>query len=379
MRASPVQRARKLFRFVSIYGPGRALFKAAGRLRLRLAIPTLRRNRPDVGVIGCGQFAFATIGYFLRRHGRRIAACFDIDASAQASFACAFGVQVQPRSAEALLSLDGLSTIYIASNHASHTPYALQCLARGIDTYIEKPIAVSEAQLAALIAAQRRSTARVFAGYNRPFAGAIRMLREQMPVDPSRGITLQCFVSGHVIPPDHWYRRPDEGTRVCGNIGHWLDLLVHLLSWRGLPDRLDITLTQADAAEPDDNLAIGISSDRCDLFSVVMSSRVEPFEGINETINIQHYRTIAKIDDFRSLTIWQGERLVRRRFWPKDVGHRGAIGQPFGSTAQRDWNEVVQSTQLMLHVADMVRGGRRQSAFSFRESAARLAREIEAL
>lgn len=368
---------RKVARFIAIYGPGRTLFKAAGRLRLGSAMPTLQRTTPDIGVIGCGQYAFATIGYFLRRHGGRIAACYDIDAAAQTSFARALGVKARAHSAEALLAHKGLRTVYIASNHASHSPYALQSLARGIDTYIEKPVAVSEVQLVALVAAQRRSKARVFAGYNRPFSGAIRVLREQMPIDPGRGITLQCFVSGHVIAPDHWYRQPQEGTRVCGNIGHWLDLLVHLLAWRGLPDRLEIALTVADAAEPDDNLAIGISSDRGDLFSVVLSSRTEPFEGINETINIQHHGTIARIDDFRQLTIWQGERLVRRRFWPKDVGHDGAISQPFEGAMQRDWDEVIRSTQLMLHIADMVRRGIRQSVFSFRESAARLAREVE--
>jgi hypothetical protein len=111
----------------------------------------------------------------------------------------------------------------------------------------------------------------------------------------------------------------------------------------------------------------------------VLSSRTEPFEGINETINVQHNDTIAKIDDFRHLKIWKGEHLVRRRFWPKDVGHGGAIGQPFGGTMQRDWDEVVQSTQLMLHITEMVRSGARTSVFSFRESAAQLAREIEAL
>jgi predicted dehydrogenase len=367
----------KVLRFVGIYGPGRTLFKAAGRLRIGFSMPTLRRTSGGIGVIGCGQFAFATIGYFLRKQGARIDACYDIDATAQTSFARALRVKTQPCSSDALLALPGLSMVYIASNHASHTPYALQSLARDIDTYIEKPIAVSEAQLVALLRAQRRSKARLFAGYNRPFSGAIRMLRRWMPIDPSRGITLQCYVSGHVIAPDHWYRRPEEGTRVCGNIGHWLDLLVHLLAWRGMPDQLELSLAVADPAEPDDNLSIGITSDMGDLFSVMLSSRTEPFEGINETINIQHHETIAKIDDFRRLTIWQGERLLRSRFWPKDVGHGGAIAQPLAGAVQRDWNEVVRSTQLMLHIADMVRHGKRRSMFSLRDNAARLAREIE--
>jgi predicted dehydrogenase len=265
-----------------------------------------------------------------------------------------------------------LRTVYIASNHASHVPYALQALARGIDVYIEKPVAVSREQLRRLVDACAASGARIHAGYNRPFAGATRALRALMPIDAGAGLTLQCFVSGHRLGADHWYRRPDEGTRVCGNLGHWLDLLIHVLAWRGLPDRLDISLTCADDSEPDDNLSVAVRSDRADLFVVTLGSRCEPYEGIRETIDVQHGETIACIDDFRTLTVRQGARLVKRHFWPKDVGHRLAVLQPWGE-AQRPWSEVLLSTLLMLQVADMVRDGRRQSVFSLRRAAAWLA------
>ncbi len=369
---------RKVIRYTTIYGPGRTWFKAAGRLGIGARLPRLMPSLSDVGVIGCGQFAFATIGYFLRGQSHRLGTCFDINPKAQDAFARSLGVASTPRSIEAFLDHPGLRTIYIASNHASHTPYALQALARGIDTYIEKPIAVTQTQLVNLIKAKKESKARIFAGYNRPFSGAIQMLRKRMTIDPAKGITLQCFVSGHAIAADNWYRRPEEGSRVCGNVGHWLDLFVHILSWRGIPDKMQITLTIADPEHPDDNVAISISSDRGDLFSVMLSTRAEPFEGVNESINLQHHETIAKIDDFRQMTLWQGENLLRKRFWPKDVGHHDAILQPFRPNPVRDWNEVVQSTQLMLHIADMLRSGVHQSVFSFRDSAENLANEVEA-
>jgi predicted dehydrogenase len=243
--------------------------------------------------------------------------------------------------------------------------------------YIEKPIAVNLAQLASVLRAMRSSLGRVFAGYNRPFSAAVRELRHQLKIDPTAGLSLQCFVTGHKLGPHHWYRRPEEGTRVCGNIGHWLDLMVHVLAWRGLPDRLQISIACADIAEPDDNVNISITSDRGDLFSVMLTSRCEPFEGINETINFQHGETICKIDDFRRMTIWQGQRLVRRRYWPKDVGHRLAILQPFPGGASRDWHEVEVSTLLMLHIAEMVRERQWQSSFSLDGSWRQIQREIE--
>ncbi len=369
---------RKVIRYTTIYGLGRTWFKAAGRLGISAGLPRFMPSLSDVGVIGCGQFAFATIGYFLRGQSHHLGTCFDINPKAQDAFARSLGVTGTPRSIEEFLDHPGLRTMYIASNHSSHTPYALQALARGIDTYIEKPIAVTQTQLVNLVRAKKESKARVFAGYNRPFSGAIQLLRRLMTIDNSKGITLQCFVSGHAIPADNWYRRPEEGSRVCGNVGHWLDLFVHILSWRGMPDKIQITLTVADPAHPDDNVAISISSDRGDLFSVMLSTRAEPFEGVNESINLQHHETIAKIDDFRLMTLWQGEHLLRKRFWPKDVGHRAAILQPFRASPARDWNEVVQSTQLMLHIADMLRAGELQSVFSFRDSAVSLVNEVEA-
>ena len=182
-------------------------------------------------------------------------------------------------------------------------------------------------------------------------------------------ITLNCFISGHIIPLDHWYRKPDEGTRVCGNVGHWLDLAVHILNW-GLqvPNQWDIQLAYSDTNARDDDISISMTSSEGDLIVIVLTARNEPFEGINETINFQCNQTICKIDDFRDMTIWQGEKLQRKNFWPKDVGHKNAILQPFKSQQPRNYNEVMMSTLLMLHIAEMVKTGATSSQFSFSKS-----------
>lgn len=97
-------------------------------------------------------------------------------------------------------------------------------------------------------------------------------------------------------------------------VGHWLDLLVHVLAWRGLPTRLQIVLACADPAGPDDNGTITITSVLGDLLSVMLTSRCAPLKGANESIQIQHPQTTCKIDDFRHMTLWQGAPLMRRRY-----------------------------------------------------------------
>jgi predicted dehydrogenase len=237
---------------------------------------------------------------------------------------------------------------------------------------------VSYEQLSLLLRAVEETKCRIFAGYNRPFSPAIRELRARTRIVAGEGMTLGCFVAGHRLAADHWYRQPQEGTRVCGNIGHWLDLFVHVLSWRGLPERLDISVTWASEDERDDNVSISISSDRDDLLSLTLTSRSEPYEGINETIHFQHGETLCKIDDFRRMTVWQGAALFRRRFWPKDVGHEFAILQPLRQDVPRNWQEVVLSTLLMLHITDMVRAKTRVSSFTFAAELARLRSASEA-
>lgn len=355
----------KLARFARIYGPRRALVKALGRLRIgrRLTWPA-KRSRPGIAVIGCGQFGFSTIAHFAGERAR-IVSCYDIDASSAATLSRMYGARAVSTVATEMLSDPEIDCIYIASNHASHSDYAIAALAAGKRVYVEKPVAVSHEQLANLVAAERALGGQVFAGYNRPFSGAIRELHACL-VKPIGPLTLSCFVSGHRLPPEHWYRRPEEGTRICGNVGHWLDLAVHMLSWRHLPDRWQISLAWSDYAARDDDLVVNLVSEAGDLVNIVLTARCEPFEGINETINLQWGNVIAKIDDFRRLDVWRDSELIRHRYWPKDVGHRRAVLQPFDEE-RRAWKEVVSSSLLMLRIAQMVRDARKTSEFSFSE------------
>lgn len=359
---------RKLMRFAIIYGPSRAFTKALGRLRIGFSLPSRPRGM-GVGLIGCGQFAFSTIAHFLRGHAR-LRACYDLNSAVAVSFAKAYKVGRVAAHAADLITDPDIDIVYIASNHASHAAYAVSALVAEKRVYIEKPVAVTLQQLVSLRRAVDGSTGRLFAGYNRPFSAAVRDLRANLPV-PRGPLTLSCFVSGHRIPTEHWYRNPEEGTRICGNVGHWLDLAVHLLLWRELPDRWTISLLWSNPEARDDDLSISLASEHGDLVSIVLTARSEPFEGINETINLQWDGVIAKIDDFRSMTVWQEEKLKKFRYWPKDVGHKRAVLQPFGKE-YRAWSEVELSSLLMLKVAEMVLSGCTLSEFSFSSAKAAL-------
>lgn len=362
---------RKLWRFARLFGARRAYIKALGRLGWALpAMPLVRNRARDVILAGCGQFGFATISFFLADQlGNRFAACYDPDRRHAARTQRAYRYAVIADSFEDLLQYGGGRYLYVASNHASHADYAIAGLRAGKCVYVEKPIAVDLDQLARLRREALDHPDRLYCGYNRPFSRAVELLRAELPQGDGP-MTLSCFVAAQVIPEDHWYRDPREGTRVCGNLSHWLDLAVHLISMRGLPDVWEIQIAYSDPEVRDDDLSVSLCSELGDLVTLTMTARAEPFEGINESISLQHGELMAKIDDFRRMTLWQGKRRRTWRFRPKDVGHRRAILQPFSEDDpfRRDFDEVVSSSLLTLFIADMVRAGSREMTFSFEQA-----------
>jgi predicted dehydrogenase len=365
-----VTAARKLWRFITIYGLRRALFKAAGRLRGGRVwwLGVRLRDKRDIGVIGCGQFAFATIGYVIAtRFGSRFGVAYDPDIRSLISF-CSFYGSEPARDASEVIAFAGTRLVYIASNHASHADYAIAALDAGHDVYCEKPLAVTEKSFERLLAARATARGKFYVGYNRPFSAAICELRTHCR-DIQGPLTLTCTIQGHLLGQEHWYRHPEEGTRICGNVGHWLDLLVHIRSWNGLPNRWHIDCVWSNANVRDDDLTIVMTSSAGDLVTIILTARAEPFEGIAEMIMLQWGNVAAVIDDFRRMTLQIGPRRLTRRYWPKDVGHCMAILQPFRNEG-RSFREIELSTRLMLSITAMVRTGSRSQSFEFQSEMA---------
>jgi len=193
-------------------------------------------------------------------------------------------------------------------------------------------------------------------GYNRPYSKAARFIVNKI-YKSGQPISLSCFISGHLIAENHWYRNKEEGTRICGNVGHWIDLMIHFMNQRGaIPKEYQICILQANSEEIDDNLNISIRTELNDIVSIFITSRTEPFEGIKESINLQCGDNIFNIDDFKRLTLWNRDKKITKRYFYKDVGHKLSINQPFlNNSLQRDWKEIEISTYIMLFITDMVK------------------------
>lgn len=317
----------KTLRYIRLYGIGRTLVKIKGQYHMKqrysqLPVQTVRPSRHQVvGLIGCGNYCYGNIAYYLtRRFGHVIGGCMDVDVHRAASLSQTYRVPLYTDNADELLADDAIKIVYIASNHASHTDYAISALRRGKDVYIEKPHVVSWEQLERLVAEMDRSQGRVYLGFNRPGSRMGRLIREALQREPGSGV-YKWFVAGHYLPPDHWYNQPGEGGRVFGNLCHWTDFLYSIVGSEGLP--AEIVPVRGDSNDVD--IIVSFKFHEQSLGVISFSAKSEPFEGIKERFAAQKGDCLITMDDFQHLTLQVQARKERHGSFFRDIGHEDNI------------------------------------------------------
>ncbi len=358
---------KKVLKYTYMYGISRTHIKVKGHYHMQKEYDksplsdNLSSKGKNIGIIGCGNHAFTDIAYFLRKNrGDIIGSSMDIDKNKAISLFEEYKAYKYTTNVEDILDDDNIELVYVVSNHATHTPYAIKALNSKKDVFVEKPISINMEQYRDLLKSVRASNNTIYVGYNRPFSPAIDTIKSYI-TDSS--ISLNCFIMGHKLSDDHWYRKSTEGSRVVSNLGHWIDLSIHLIMAKEtLPTKFELTLISANSKHKDDDFVLTIKTDLDDLSVLTFSTRSDPFEGVMENISFQNEKIIAHIEDFRKLTIWDENKKIVKRFVPKDAGHEKSVLQPFDDE-KRNWREIEWSTFIMLKVEEMIQNGIKDISF----------------
>lgn len=330
-------RLKKALRYCRLYGLSRTYIKVQGRRHMarKCEQPGTSTGRLKasqvIGVIGCGNYSFANIAYYLTQaHGRVIGGCMDVDPHRAASLAQYYRAPLYTTDAVELIDHPQIRMLYVASNHASHAEYAIQALERGKDVYIEKPHVVNEDQLNRLVRAMESSSGRVYLGFNRPSSRFGRLIRQHL--DQEAGPAMYSwFVAGHALAPDHWYHRPQEGGRVLGNLCHWTDFLYYLAGQHAFP--VEIRPTCFD--KPDVNIVVSLTFGDGSIGAITFSEKEEPFEGIKEKFCAHKGNCLIAMEDFQRMTVELRDRKRVYRNFFRDHGHRDNILGAFDNAMQR--------------------------------------------
>ncbi len=285
------------------------------------ASTSVRRQTSDVvrlGFIGAGNYATSMLLPHLgERSGLELVSVATTKALSAVNAQRKFGFTTVSTSVESVLDDETVDAVFIVTRHHSHANLVCQALERGHAVFVEKPLALTEEQLTAVLATvEKTGNDRVMVGFNRRFAPLFIDLRQRF--GPSRGpVSARYLVNAGRLDADSWYLNEDlEGSRFAGEGGHFIDTLSALVGHRpvetyamGTGSNIHATLRFAD------NSVATIS------YLTEGSSRFP-----KESLDLAADGRNGRLDNFQRVTVWTATGKSRHRVLAgQDKGQRGQL------------------------------------------------------
>jgi predicted dehydrogenase len=125
------------------------------------------------------------------------------------------------------------------------------------------------------------------------------------------------------LEPDHWYLWPNQGTRVAGNLCHWIDLAVFLIGPGANPTSVTVSPRVVSGAIGDDaERSFSIEFDDGSMACLLATGRGDQVRGVQELIEARRGPLMVRLDDlWRMVVVRGGRRFSRRTLW-RDKGHQ---------------------------------------------------------
>jgi predicted dehydrogenase len=270
--------------------------------------------------------------------------------------------------AQAVFDDDEAILIVIATRHGSHAELATLALDRGKHVFVEKPLALNDAELDGVLDAASRSEGRLLVGFNRRFSPLATRAKEVFRTRQTP-LSIVYRVNAGRIPREHWTQDASEGGgRIIGEVCHFVDLMQFLTGANPTTVYAESIAGGANDVVSEDSVVITLQFD--DGSNGVIAYLSEGDSSLpKEHIEIFGEGKIFIIEDFRSARLYAGGREKKESLRQQDKGQAEetrvacavvAEGRPTPITLQ----ELEATTRATFRIRDSLRTGQRKKVKS---------------
>jgi predicted dehydrogenase len=331
------------------------------------ALPPVVAGLP-VAVLGGGDYTRSEIIPALRRGRFQLYAVANREPQIAAIVGRDYGFALATTDSErAIAELPAPGLVVVATAHDSHTQLACAAVKAGHRVFLEKPPTVTPDDVRQLAATMRANPGAIEIGFNRRYHPLVRRARARLARE-SGPTSISCVVKELTFQPDHWYFWPNQGTRITGNLCHWIDLAVCLIDGRPMP--VSITLSpRLPGTEPgsDEERVLTVTFDDGSLLTVLGTTRGDDIRGVQEQLDIRRGHTTITIDDLWKYRLRSDgiERYGRTLF--RDKAHtamyREGLGRiKAGQPAVYPVRDMVVMSAIQIAASDLARTDERAVA-----------------
>ncbi|MFI2432631.1 bi-domain-containing oxidoreductase [Streptomyces sp. NPDC018693] len=189
------------------------------------------RTPVRLAFVGAGNYASSMLlPHLAQRDGVKLSTVVTTTALSAANAQRKFGFDEATTDLDAVLGDTSIDAVFVVTRHSSHAELTRRALLAGKTVFVEKPLALTEDELAGVLAAVEESgNDRLQVGFNRRFAPLLREARERFGARTGPA-SLRYLVNAGRLDHGSWYlRQGSEGSRFTGEGGHFIDTASWLL------------------------------------------------------------------------------------------------------------------------------------------------------
>ncbi|WP_086562541.1 bi-domain-containing oxidoreductase [Streptomyces africanus] len=296
-----------LFRY-----PGQAVEAEAPAV----AVPTVNvkptparaaRTPVRLAFVGAGNYATSMLlPHLARRDGVELSTVVTTTALSGANAQRKFGFAAATTDLDAVLGDKSVDAVFVVTRHSSHAELTRRALLAGKAVFVEKPLALTEDELAGVLAAVEESgNDRLQVGFNRRFAPLLQEARKRFGARTGPA-SLRYLVNAGRLDHGSWYlRQGTEGTRFAGEGGHFIDTASWLLE-------ADPVSVYAVASPGNEDLQVVLrypDGSTAAISYVTTGSPGFP----KETLDLVADGKVLRLDDFVRASVYDRKRWVSSR------------------------------------------------------------------
>jgi predicted dehydrogenase/threonine dehydrogenase-like Zn-dependent dehydrogenase len=307
-----------------------------------------------VGVIGAGNYIAQALLPALARNGVRLRRIVSASGVTATHLGRKFGFEQAGTDAAEVFADPEINTVLIATRHDSHARFVVAGLRTAKRVFVEKPLALSEAELEEVEKAwQAAEHPFVLVGFNRRFAPQSVTVKRLLAAR-AEPVAMHMTVNAGALPAGHWTLDPIMGGgRIVGEGCHFVDLLRHLAGASIVEGkttfqrvdgvvRSDVASVQLEFA----NGSVGTLHYWANGSRNVSKERLEIFCG-GGVLQLDNFRQLRGID-------WPG--FTRQNLFRQDKGHAAELATLVaavrdGRPSPIPWPELVEVSRWSLRLA----------------------------
>jgi polar amino acid transport system substrate-binding protein len=320
-----------------------------------------------VGLIGAGGYAQKVLLPNFKAAGVEFCSIASASGVSARDVGTKYGFARFLSDAQSVIDDDDANLIVIATRHGSHAELARRALERGKHVFVEKPLALNDAELDGVLEAAAHSAGQLLVGFNRRFSPLAVRAKEVFQSRQSP-LSIVYRVNAGRIPRDHWTQdRAEGGGRIIGEVCHFIDLMQFITG--AAPQSVYAAAVAADGdVISEDSVFITIQ------FSDGSNGMIAYLAEGDGSLRKEHIEIFGEgktfvIEDFRSGKLYAGGREKKETLGQQDKGQREEArvacavvseGQPAPISLQ----ELEATTRATFRIIDSIRTGQPRKVMS---------------